>query len=153
MLSPLTWVRPSKITEGRGQLFCYLQAKLALQLKGIGLVHGTVSHHPPIPRHTHIHTHIHTHTHTHTHTHKVYKSNNPTRLTTKNVSGSSITGYVLCVALSFQSCLTLCDPTDLGSPGSSAHGILQTRILEWAAISSSILQAMKAQNRNRYSCF
>ena len=96
---------------------------------------------------------IHTHTHTHTHTHKVYKSNNPTRLTTKNVSGSSITGYVLCAVLSFQSCLTLCDPTDLGSPGSSAHGILQTRILEWAAISSSILQAMKAQNRNRYSCF
>ena len=29
-----------------------------------------------------------------------------------------------------QSCLTLCDPMDCSLPGSSAHGILQTRILE-----------------------
>ena len=36
-----------------------------------------------------------------------------------------------------QSCLTLCDPTDCTSPGSSVHGILQTRILEWVAISFS----------------
>ena len=36
-----------------------------------------------------------------------------------------------------QSCLTLCDPMDCGPPGSSVHGILQVRILEWAAISSS----------------
>ena len=34
-----------------------------------------------------------------------------------------------------QSCLTLCDPMDCSLPGSSVHGILQTRILEWAAIS------------------
>ena len=34
-------------------------------------------------------------------------------------------------------CLTLCDPTDCGPPGSSVHGILQARILEWVAISSS----------------
>ena len=34
-----------------------------------------------------------------------------------------------------QSCLTLCDPVDL--PGSSIHGILQARILEWVAISFS----------------
>ena len=33
-----------------------------------------------------------------------------------------------------QSCLTLCDPTDCSSPGSSVHGILQARILEWVAI-------------------
>ena len=33
--------------------------------------------------------------------------------------------------------LTLCDPTDCSPPGSSAHGILQARILEWVAISSS----------------
>ena len=32
-----------------------------------------------------------------------------------------------------QSCLTLCDPMNCGSPGSSVHGILQARILEWAA--------------------
>ena len=32
-------------------------------------------------------------------------------------------------------CLTLCDPMDCSLPGSSVHGILQARILEWAAIS------------------
>ena len=30
-----------------------------------------------------------------------------------------------------QSCLTLCDPMDYNLPGSSVHGILQARILEW----------------------
>ena len=32
-----------------------------------------------------------------------------------------------------QSCLNLCDPTDCSPPGSSVHGILQARILEWVA--------------------
>ena len=36
-----------------------------------------------------------------------------------------------------QSCLTLCDPMDCSPPGSSVHGILQARILEWGAISFS----------------
>ena len=36
-----------------------------------------------------------------------------------------------------QSCLTLCDPMDRSLWGSSVHGILQARILEWVAISSS----------------
>ena len=36
-----------------------------------------------------------------------------------------------------QSCLTLCYPMDCRPPSSSVHGILQTRILEWVAISSS----------------
>ena len=31
-------------------------------------------------------------------------------------------------------CLTLCDPVDFSLPGSSVHGILQARILEWVAI-------------------
>ena len=34
-------------------------------------------------------------------------------------------------------CLTLCDPVDCSPPGSSVHGILQARILEWVAISFS----------------
>ena len=34
-------------------------------------------------------------------------------------------------------CLTLCDPVDCSPPGSSVHGIFQTRILEWIAISYS----------------
>ena len=36
-------------------------------------------------------------------------------------------------ALAAQSYLTLCDPTDCSLPGSSVHGILQARILEWVA--------------------
>ena len=36
-----------------------------------------------------------------------------------------------------QSCLILCDPMDCSQTGSSAHGIFQARILEWAAISYS----------------
>ena len=36
-----------------------------------------------------------------------------------------------------QSCPTLCDPIDCSPPGSSLHGILQARILEWVAISFS----------------
>ena len=35
------------------------------------------------------------------------------------------------------SCLTLCNPKDYSLPGSSVHGILQARILEWVAISFS----------------
>ena len=31
-------------------------------------------------------------------------------------------------------CVTLCDPMDYSLPGSSVHGILEARILEWIAI-------------------
>ena len=34
-------------------------------------------------------------------------------------------------------CLTLCDPVDCSPPGSSVHGMLQARALEWSAISFS----------------
>ena len=34
-----------------------------------------------------------------------------------------------------QSCPTLCDAMDCSLPGSSLHGILQARVLEWVAIS------------------
>ena len=45
-------------------------------------------------------------------------------------------GEIICVsAQSLQSRLTLCDPVDCSLPGSSVHGILQARILEWVAIS------------------
>ena len=33
-----------------------------------------------------------------------------------------------------QSCPTLCDPMDCSLPGSSLHGILQARVLEWDVI-------------------
>ena len=35
------------------------------------------------------------------------------------------------------SCVRLCDPMDCSPPGSSIHGILQARTLEWVAISFS----------------
>ena len=38
-----------------------------------------------------------------------------------------------------QSCPTLCNPVDCSPPGSSIHGILQARILEWVAISNELL--------------
>ena len=37
------------------------------------------------------------------------------------------------VCLVIQSCLPLCDPMD-SPPGSSVHGILQARILEWVTM-------------------
>ena len=43
----------------------------------------------------------------------------------------------LCVCLVTRSYLTLCDPMDCSSPGSSVYGISQARILEWLAISFS----------------
>ena len=33
-----------------------------------------------------------------------------------------------------QPCRTLCNPVDCSPPGSSIHGTLQARILEWVAI-------------------
>ena len=42
----------------------------------------------------------------------------------------------MCVML-LQSCVILSDPIDCSPPSSSVHGILQVRILEWFAISSS----------------
>ena len=36
-----------------------------------------------------------------------------------------------------QSCPTLCMPMDYSPPGSSVHGILQARILEWIGVPSS----------------
>ena len=43
----------------------------------------------------------------------------------------------LCVAKELHSCPTLCDPMDYCPPGSSVHGILHTRLLEWVAVPSS----------------
>ena len=45
-------------------------------------------------------------------------------------------GLAVVVALS-RLCLTLCDPMDCSLAGSSVLGVLQARILEWAAMPSS----------------
>ena len=44
--------------------------------------------------------------------------------------------YSLMEVLVTQSCLTLCNPMDCSTPGSSVHGILQAGILEWVAVPS-----------------
>ena len=44
---------------------------------------------------------------------------------------------VYACANSLQLCSTLCDPMNCSLPGSSVHGILQARILEWVAMPSS----------------
>ena len=44
---------------------------------------------------------------------------------------------IAAAAKSLQLCPTLCDPIDSSPPGSPIRGILQARILEWVAMSSS----------------
>ena len=44
--------------------------------------------------------------------------------------------FSCCWCLVTKSCLTLCDPMDGSAPGSSVHGILQARIMEWVAMPS-----------------
>ena len=51
-----------------------------------------------------------------------------------------------------QSCLTLCDPMDCSTPGTSVHGILQARILEWVAISFSRSSIQSANTRPGADC-
>ena len=51
----------------------------------------------------------------------------------------------------YLSCPTLCNPMDCSPPGSSVHGTLQARILEWVAISSS-RGFSQPRDRTRVSC-
>ena len=48
--------------------------------------------------------------------------------------GGWVSPYDGVCVLVVQSCATLCDPMDCSPPGSSVDGILQARILEWAAM-------------------
>ena len=59
--------------------------------------------------------------------------------------------YVFLCAKSLQSCLIHCDPMDCSLPGSSALGILQTRMLEWVAFSSS-RGSSQPRDRTHVSC-
>ena len=51
-----------------------------------------------------------------------------------------------------QSCPTLCDPMDCSPPGSSVHGILQARTLEWVAIPSS-RGSSRPRDQTKVCCF
>ena len=64
-----------------------------------------------------------------------YKEYGKARITLWFWTGISITS-MLCLAAQ-SSCLTLCDPMGCSLLGSSVHGILQVRILEWVAMPSS----------------
>ena len=50
-----------------------------------------------------------------------------------------------------QLCVTLCNPMDYSMPGSSVHGILQARILEWVAIPFS-RESSPPRDQLRVSC-
>ena len=53
--------------------------------------------------------------------------------------------------LVIQSCPTLCDPMDCSQSGSSVHGFLQARILEWVAI-SFYRGSSQPRNQTQVSC-
>ena len=60
--------------------------------------------------------------------------------------------FCVCVCvLVIQSCPTLCDRMDCSLPGSSVHGILQARTLEWVAISYSRVSS-QPRNQTQVSC-
>ena len=49
-----------------------------------------------------------------------------------------------------QSCPTLSDPMDCCLPGSSVHGIVQARVLEWVAIAfSDVFQQFELKDQTR----
>ena len=50
-----------------------------------------------------------------------------------------------------QSCLTFCRPMDCSPPGSSVHGILQARILEWVAM-PSCKRSSRSRDQTLVSC-
>ena len=57
--------------------------------------------------------------------------------TPHGVATAAATAAVFITSMIAQACPTLCDPMNCSPPGSSLHGILQARILQWVAISSS----------------
>ena len=67
---------------------------------------------------------MHVHTHVHTHTFPI------------SYAPLSLWPYYVRAEL-LQTSPTLCNPMDWGLPGSSVHGILQARVLEWVVRSSS----------------
>ena len=65
-----------------------------------------------------------------------FRSNHKIKNQFNSLGCLSFSSECVC-AKSFQSCPTSCNSMDCSPPGSSVHGILQTRILEWVAMPSS----------------
>ena len=57
----------------------------------------------------------------------------------------------MCICACVLSHVGLCDPVDCSLPGSSVHGILQARKLEWIAISSS-RESSRPGDQTHVSC-
>ena len=87
-----------------------------------------------------LYTHTHTHTHTYIYIHSFLRflSHIGHYRMLSSVPHTISRSLCACMhAKSIQSSLTLCDPMVCSLPGSSVHGILQARILEWVAMPSS----------------
>ena len=69
----------------------------------------------------------------------------------KILHGILLSVFVCACVKVTQLCLTLCNPMDCSLPGSSVHGILQARILEWVAISFS-RRSSQLRDRKHVSC-
>ena len=63
------------------------------------------------------------------------------------IDGGLVSAYVLVA----QACPTLCSPVKYSLQGSSVHGILQARILEWVAIPFS-RGSSRNRDRTQVSC-
>ena len=59
--------------------------------------------------------------------------------------------HVCIQAKLLQFCLTFCDPMDCTLPGSSVHGILQARILQWVAMPCS-RGSFRPRDQTHISC-
>ena len=68
----------------------------------------------------------------------------------EGIERNTFRGACLCPK-SLQSCPTLCNFVDCSLPGSSVHGILQARILEWVAMPSS-RGSSQPRDQARVSC-
>ena len=69
----------------------------------------------------------------------------------RTIPASYNKSYLILLCVCVQSCPTLCSPMDCSLPGSSIRGILQARILGWAAISSP-REPSQPRDWTRVSC-
>ena len=79
----------------------------------------------------------------------VFKDSNLLCLCSKYNLSPKVTCIPACSTA--QSCPTLCNPMDCSPPGFSIHEILQARIVQWAAISSS-RRSLKPRDQTWISC-
>ena len=80
-----------------------------------------------------------------------FKSNNENELVFRRQNLAYISYLLWMCMLSHFSHVWLCNPMDCSLPGSSVHGILQARILEWVAMSSS-RESSQPRNQMHVSC-